>query len=71
MAAHAKGLRLLSPAVEEFRVKVDKGGAELRVRPKLLPLEVCLSAKSRKPKSLKFCFETGDQSALAKLGPRN
>ena len=66
MAAHAKGLRLLSPAVEEFRVKVDKGGAELRVRPKLLPaLEVCLS------KSLKFCFETGDQSALAKLGPRN
>ena len=69
MAAHAKGLRLLSPAVEEFRVKVDKGGAELRVRPKLLPaLEVCLS---RKPKSLKFCFETGDQSALAQLGPRN
>ena len=69
MAAHAKGLRLLSPAVEEFRVKVDKGGAELRVRPKLLPaLEV---SASRKPKSLKFCFETGDQSALAKLGPRN
>ena len=72
LAAHAKGLRLLSPAVEEFMVKVDKNGAELRVRPKLLPaLEVCLSAKSRKPKSLKFCFETGDQSALAQLGPRN